>query len=501
VAAKGSSLADTTAALIASLFNRGVDVHVAVPHYRCLFGPPGNGLGSWDRTRISKEWGSRVHLAEDRLFYYRDGVDSYADDGDLRPALVFQREVINHIVPWVQPDLIHCHDWMTSLIPPMARRLGIPCLFTLHNPVSHHATLAEIEETGIDAAEFWQYLYYEGWPGNYETTRTTNPVDFLASAVIAADYVNATSAGFLAELLGGTADDVVSNHLRREIALKADKGNVGAIPTGFGSSLGPSRDRSLVQRYTATRHRVGKHLNKAALRRRLGLRHNGEAPLIFWPSRMDAGHRGSELLTSVIPLALSRYGETGLQIVVAGTKSCHGAWDVSRQGVRSGAAAVMGDFDEDLIRLAYAASDFALIPSLYERCGMAEAIGMLYGALPLVPAAGQEGDMLAPLEASADKGNAFPFRRRCVSDVTEAIGSAMRFYKEPPSLRVAQVERVMKQSARTHRCSEMGKRYVALYENLLGRRVMDGGPRLTIDDGKHLTKEERQYDGAYAGSG
>ena len=65
---------------------------------------------------------AHIHLAEDRIFYYRDQVYSNHQDESMRIALVFQRELINHIVPRVMPDLIHCNDWMTGLIPAAARR-------------------------------------------------------------------------------------------------------------------------------------------------------------------------------------------------------------------------------------------------------------------------------------------------------------------------------------------------------------------------------------------
>ncbi|MBO5900197.1 MAG: glycogen/starch synthase, partial [Lentisphaeria bacterium] len=55
--------------------------------------------------------------------------------------------------------LIHCNDWMTGLIPAAAHRMGIPCLFTVHNIHTSKALLADIEDRGIDAAPFWQNLY------------------------------------------------------------------------------------------------------------------------------------------------------------------------------------------------------------------------------------------------------------------------------------------------------------------------------------------------------
>ncbi|MGC4016210.1 MAG: glycogen/starch synthase [Luteolibacter sp.] len=70
-----------------------------------------------------------IHLAEDRIFYHRD--KSIATENPLN-SLTFQREVINHTIPQVNPDLIHCNDWMTGLIPAMANRHGIPS--PLHRP-------------------------------------------------------------------------------------------------------------------------------------------------------------------------------------------------------------------------------------------------------------------------------------------------------------------------------------------------------------------------------
>ncbi|MFO7685186.1 MAG: glycogen/starch synthase [Desulfobacterales bacterium] len=98
-------------------------------------------------------------------------------------ALVFQREVINNIIPRVAPDLIHCHDWMTGLIPAMARRTGIPCLFTVHNIHSMKTTLNVIEERGIDVASFWDGLYYERMPQGYEEGRYGNPIELLTRGV------------------------------------------------------------------------------------------------------------------------------------------------------------------------------------------------------------------------------------------------------------------------------------------------------------------------------
>ena len=131
--AKAGGMADVSASLVAALFHLGADVHVALPHYRQMFHIDVGKLISEElRVYMSHLSNSRIHLAEDRIFYYCDRVYSNYSQDSMRQALAFQREVINNIIPSVEPDLIHCNDWMTGLVPAAARRMGIPCLFTLH---------------------------------------------------------------------------------------------------------------------------------------------------------------------------------------------------------------------------------------------------------------------------------------------------------------------------------------------------------------------------------
>ena len=121
--AKAGGLADVSASLVSALYRQGADVHVALPDYRQLFNISVNHLVSKElRMYLAGLTDNRVHLAEDRIFYYRDRVYSSYNAESMLVALAFQREVINNIKPKDNPDLIHCNDWMTGLIPGMARR-------------------------------------------------------------------------------------------------------------------------------------------------------------------------------------------------------------------------------------------------------------------------------------------------------------------------------------------------------------------------------------------
>ncbi len=151
-------------------------MHVALPDYRAIFSDHLAPFLRKEQRIIRKTMpDDRIHLAQDRAFYYLNHVYSDYGGENTKLSLAFQREVINHVIPRVEPDLIHCNDWMTGLIPAMSRQMGIPCLFTIHNIHTVKSTLSHIEDRGIDAAYFWHHLYYEKNPNDYEQTWENNP--------------------------------------------------------------------------------------------------------------------------------------------------------------------------------------------------------------------------------------------------------------------------------------------------------------------------------------
>ena len=132
----------TLSRLIGDLLEGGIDVHVAQPDYRNLFALL--ALDDPDQTG-SRLPAYRLHLAQDRIFFYTKWFDLNPEWENIRISLAFQREVINYIIPWVQPDVIHCHDWLTGLIPAIAKKWGIPCLFTVHRIQSASCLLSDVE--------------------------------------------------------------------------------------------------------------------------------------------------------------------------------------------------------------------------------------------------------------------------------------------------------------------------------------------------------------------
>ncbi|HUV78274.1 MAG TPA: glycogen/starch synthase [Desulfobacterales bacterium] len=470
--AKAGGLADVSAALIKALFDQGADVHVALPDYRSIFRDRLAPFLQKELKAIHRIMpDDRVHLAEDRAFFYLNQVYSDYGGENTKLSLAFQREVINNIIPRVQPDLIHCNDWMTGLIPALSRERGIPCLFTIHNIHTVKTFLASIEDRGIDAAYFWQHLYYEKMAYEYEKIREFNPVDFLVSGVFAAHFVNTVSPTFLLEIIEGR-HDFVEPPLRDELTNKWHAGCATGILNAPDPGFNPAKDPALFLRYGAEDHPEGKKENKRYLQEKLGLMEDEKAPIFFWPSRLDNRQKGCQLLAEIFYRVLSTYWEEHLQIVfVANGEFQKHFRDIVNNHQLYQQVAIC-DFNEDLEHLSYGASDFVLMPSLFEPCGLPQMIGAIYGALPVVHDIGGLHDTVVHLDLKRNSGNGFVFETYDSNGLFWAIQEAMEFYKLPPKTKARQIERIMTESAATFNHDVTAQQYIELYEKMLKRPLI-----------------------------
>ena len=470
--AKAGGLADVSAALINALFDQGADVHVAIPDYRTIFSDRVAPFLKKELRRIQRKMpDDRVHLAEDRAFFYLNRVYTSYGENNLKLALAFQREVINHIVPMVEPDLIHCNDWMTGLIPAMARQLGIPCLFTIHNIHTVKTTLAHIEDRGIDAAPYWQHLYYTQMATQYEWVRDTVPVDFLTSGVFAAHFINTVSPNFLVEIVEGR-HDFVDHSLRQEIINKYHAGCATGILNAPDPSFNPKTDHDLKTTFDPDTHAEAKRENKRFLQRNLGLLEDPLAPVFFWPSRLDPVQKGCRLLAEVFYRMISAFWEDNLQVVfVADGEYQRVFHDIVRQHQFQKRVAIC-NFSEQLEHLSYAASDFILMPSLFEPCGLPQMIAPIYGSLPVAHNTGGIGDTIVPLNVEENIGNGFLFDIFDSTGLFWAVQQAMAFYRLPAEVKSRQISRVMTESAARFTHAETARHYIELYEKMLQRPLV-----------------------------
>ena len=473
LSAKAGGLADVSASLVSALYELGADVHVALPHYRKMFHVDIGGFIN-DELLIykSKLPDDRIHLAEDRIFYYQDRVYSNSEQTDLKIALAFQREVINNIIPTVKPDLIHCNDWMTGLIPGEARMLGIPSLFPFHNIHTVKTTLAHIEDAGIDAAEFWSNLFYSWPPRNYEESRDTNLVDFLCSGIFASHFINTVSPTFMKEIVDNQHNFVPGN-IQYEVASKYHSGCASGILNSPDASADPETDEYLPVNYGVADHLEGKRKNKVCYQERLGLEINPGAPLFFWPSRLDPVQKGCQLVADILFQVVDKYRDDGLQIAFV----ANGAFEqvfhdiVYRHDLyrRVGVC----NFEEGLSHIGFAASDFLFMPSLFEPCGLPQMTSVIYGSLPIARDTGGLHDSVFHLDVENNTGNGFLFETYDSGGLAWAIDRAMDFHRLDEHTRGAQIGQIMEESKKQFNHAVTAQAYIDIYQQMLHRPLVD----------------------------
>jgi hypothetical protein len=155
---------------------------------------------------------------------------------------------------------------MTGLIPAAAKEYEKPCLFTVQNAESAKSLLSDVEDRGIDAAAFWRRLFYDRFPGDYEDTRDTNPLDLLLSGILAAHYVE--TANFL--LLPNPADGrskAFYTCLRQVLAGKYDAGCACAMAGIPDPATNTPRDKTRYCQYGPNEHLAGKHTKEPVMGR------------------------------------------------------------------------------------------------------------------------------------------------------------------------------------------------------------------------------------------
>jgi ADP-glucose type glycogen/starch synthase len=474
---KAGGLADVSASLVSALYDMGADVHIALPFYRRIYHIDPDKLDHYEKRRAkltSQMPEERVHFAKDYIFNYRERVYSADPNRSVHISLAFQREVINHTIPELQPDLVHCNDWMTGLIPAFARRMHIPSLFTVHNIHTQKTTMEEMENAGIDAAFFWQNLYFERAPWSYEESRSTNQVDLLTSGIFSAHFINTVSPTFLQEIVDGW-HGFIPDYIRGEIENKYRAGVAAGILNAPDPEDLPETDPALVANYSPKDFVEGKKRNKVAFQQRVGLRVDPEAPLFLWPSRLDPIQKGPQLLSDILYNIIHNYWERGLQVAfVADGPFQHVFRSIADQHQFQHLIAVL-DFDKDLSKLGYAASDFILMPSRYEPCGLPQMVAPIYGSLPVAHDTGGIHDTIQDLDVESHVGNGFLFKYFDDIGLNWAIDQAMAFYSLPSKVREAEIRRVMKESRQRFNHHQTAQAYIALYEKMLDRKLVEWG--------------------------
>jgi len=436
--AKTGGLGDVCGTLPVELARLGHGVSVVMPLYRCAryVGFPIEPLGIGFIVPVGTKTvagklaqsfvpGSNVPVffIQQDQYFDRDGL--YTESGEDYPDncerfVFFCRAALEAIrLLELKPDVLHCNDWQTGLIPTylrleyerLARYRQIATLFTIHN-ISYQGLFWhwDMELTGLPWKHFnWQELEFYG------------KLSFLKAGLVYADAINTVSPRYAEEIqtpeFGFGMEGVLRN--RREV--------VFGVLNGIDSSVwNPATDGLIPANYDCSTFEQGKAVCKAELLRQMGLPPIAQAPVVAFVGRLIE-QKGSDLLAELIR---SWAPDRAVRWVVLGT----GTANLEKEFINLARlwpekVSVRIEFSEPLAHLLTAGADIFVMPSRFEPCGLSQMHALRYGTVPLVRATGGLADTIVdctPENLAAGTANGFAFSEPTV----EAFNQAMRRAEE-----------------------------------------------------------------------
>jgi len=411
--AKVGGLADVTSSLAIALHDLGHEPCLILPRYGSIRIPVqdvrrGNFVVSFmghseqvalKMTRLKKR--VPVYLVENDHYF---GTEEIYTQDELKRFLFFSLSIPAIISQLdLRPDIIHCHDWHTSLVPLGLNqaKISLPCVFTIHN-LAYQGSFDQQFFLDSGLSHVWQ---------EYIPVSAPKPsLNFMSQGILLADIVTTVSPTYASEILTpqyGEGLEQLLNYRRNELY-----GIVNAIDYG---EYNPAIDPYLERNYDSTtiERRAD---NKLALQRKSGLPQNPDIPLFGMVSRLDE-QKGIDLLLQAIGPFIT---ETRAQLVILGEGREHYHKLLTEAALKyPERLAVIIARDEQLARLIYAGSDIFLMPSHFEPCGLGQLIAMRYGAIPVVRRTGGLADTVK--DVAAGNGNGFVFQSYAALEMLEAI--------------------------------------------------------------------------------
>ncbi len=407
--AKTGGLADVAGALPGALAKLGHDVRLALPKYSAIdpgikTKPVGKGFdirigGKPACVKVEQSDalpGVTTYLIDCPQYFGRQGLYGHPDDAE-RFGL-FCHAVLHLIQTgdW-QPDVIHCNDWQTALIPVFlktrhaqdAALAKIGTLFTIHNL----AYQGVFERLALNSVGLDQSLF------NVNGLEFYGHVNFLKGGLVFSDILSTVSKKYAEEIQTQEYGE------RLEGVLTGRRGDLYGIINGIDYvEWNPATDRLIEANYDAG-NPAPKAANKAALQRRYNLPERPGVPLFGLISRL-AGQKGLDILADVLPHFL----ELDVQFVLLGTGEPYYHEVLSKLAERfPQKMGVALTFDNKLAHQIYAGSDTFLMPSRYEPCGLGQMISLRYGTIPVVRSTGGLADTVTDFKPETREGNGFAF--------------------------------------------------------------------------------------------
>ena len=463
---KTGGLADVVGSLPKYFDKDKYEVRVIIPNYLCIGHEWKEKMNFVTNFYMDMAWRSQyvgiMEMEYDGIqYYFIDNEYYFAGDRpygniyeDVEKFAFFSRAALS-ILPVVgyQPDIVHCHDWQTGLVPVYLKDsfhegefyANMKSMITIHNLKFQGIwnIKAVQDATGLDMSYF-----------TADKLEAFGDANYLKGGIVYADMVTTVSRTYAEEIktpfYGEGLDGLMS----------ARSNDLVGIVNGLDyDDWNPETDNRIAKNFNIENFRKNKPMNKAALQEELGLERDPKVMVIGMVSRLT-DQKGFDLIDAV----MDEICQDAVQIVALGTGEAryenmfrHYAWKYS------GKVAACIYYSNELAHKIYAASDAFLMPSLFEPCGLSQLMSLRYGSLPIVRETGGLKDTVEPYNEYEETGTGFSFANYNAHEMLGAVRYAQSVYYDKKRSWNKIVDRAM---AADFSWNHSAKQYEELYEEL-----------------------------------
>jgi starch synthase len=412
--AKTGGLADVCGALPPALEKLGHEIIIITPRYKTskIHAPsPTVRLGN----------NVVVHFIEHSQYFGREGLygDQSGDYKDNLERFAFFCHASLKLLKDIRfkPDVIHCHDWHTALLPVLLKTKystdpffkNTASVLTVHN----------LAYQGVFDKNQYNKLGVDGHLFHTQGLEFYDQINILKGGIIFADAITTVSPQYAREIqgvrFGCGLDGVLRNRTK----------DIHGIINGLDYEAWDPKDDPFLDHKFSSNDLTGKILSKASLQEQLGLPVIEKPPLFGFVARL-AHQKGIDLIIESIP----EMADMGVQIAVSGVgeKKYHRMLDQAAKEYPK-QVGVFLNFDEAMAHKVYGGSDFFLMPSVFEPCGLGQMIALRYGSIPLVHRTGGLADTIRLYDPIHQTGNGFVFTEHNKQNFVRAVAEAVKVFK------------------------------------------------------------------------
>lgn len=429
---KTGGLADVVGSLPKYIDKKYFDVRVFIPKYACMKQEFKDELKNVSHFYMDYNWQNMYvgiqEAVKDGIHYYFIDNEAYFNGSKVyndSPIYEIERygyfcKAVLSSLPLIdfRPDLIHCHDWQTGLIPVYLKERfqgsdfyrGIKSVITIHNLKFQ----GKWDVKSVRSITGLPDYYFT--PDKLEAYKDAN---LLKGGIVFADAVTTVSDTYAEEIKTPFYGEGLDGLLR------ARSRDLRGIVNGIDyDEFNPATDKHIVKNYDAVNFRKEKAKNKRALQEELGLQVDDKKMMIGLVSRLT-DQKGLDLVAYI----MDELCRDDIQLVVLGTGEeryenmfRHFDW---KYGDKVSANIFYSD---GLSHKIYAACDAFLMPSLFEPCGLSQLIALRYGTLPIVRETGGLKDTVQPFNEYDGSGTGFSFSNYNAHEMLGAIRYAEQVY-------------------------------------------------------------------------